>query len=158
MKDYQYGPRDGLRGSFAHPQMETKHMGKKTKITPKRNIKKEAEIPEKRNSKDIPSGHKMLENPGGKVRIMKGVLGEGSLGTQMGDPVFAGQWWTPVLWDGKEDPTFFKTGCLEIHKEPPPLSREEAVIGYRKMIANTKKGSRERKIMEAIWELIPPEF
>lgn len=21
--------------------------------------------------------------------------------------------WTPVLWDDKEDPSFFKTGCLE---------------------------------------------
>jgi hypothetical protein len=47
------------------------------------------------------------------VRIKVGWEDAGRLGKQLGEPVFVQQWWTPVLWDDEEDPTFHKTAGLE---------------------------------------------
>ena len=49
------------------------------------------------------------------VRIMDGCEGAGRKGKMLGSFHFldGGQWWTPVLWDGEEEPDFFKTICLE---------------------------------------------
>ncbi len=49
---------------------------------------------------------------GKRVRIDKG-RGRGKEGLALGPPIFLGQNWLPVLWDGEEDPDFFKEGCLE---------------------------------------------
>jgi hypothetical protein len=51
------------------------------------------------------------------IKIKKGWDEEGKLGTQIGKPVFVEQYWTPVVWDDEDDPTFFKTAGIEEVKE-----------------------------------------
>ena len=41
----------------------------------------------------------------------------GRLGVQIGPSILVGQSWTPVLWDGDEDPDFYKTAGLEQRTE-----------------------------------------
>ena len=48
-----------------------------------------------------------------KVRIKKNWGDAGRVGTQLGEPVFVLQWWTPLVWDDEEDPDFHKTAGLE---------------------------------------------
>lgn len=48
-----------------------------------------------------------------RVRIKAAWAGGLREGTQIGVPVFIGQSWTPVLWDGDEDPDWHKTAGLE---------------------------------------------
>jgi hypothetical protein len=51
---------------------------------------------------------------GNRVRIRAGWDEAGKEGTIIGEPVFVGQSWTPVLWDSEEDPDFYKTVALEV--------------------------------------------
>ena len=45
----------------------------------------------------------------------------GRVGEQLGEPIFCGQLWTPVLWHGFgcKDPELYKTAGLEIIEENP---------------------------------------
>lgn len=54
-----------------------------------------------------------------KVVIRRGWEDEGQVGTVLGEAVWAGQWWTPVLWDDADDPDFHKTAGL-VRFVPPP--------------------------------------
>jgi hypothetical protein len=47
-----------------------------------------------------------------RVQIRDGWMHEGKQGTLLGPPVYAQQNWSPVLWDGEEDPDFHKTKGL----------------------------------------------
>ena len=51
---------------------------------------------------------------GNKVRIRFGWVQFGKVGVIIGEPVFVGQSWTPVVWDDEEDPEFYKTVALEV--------------------------------------------
>ncbi len=44
----------------------------------------------------------------------------GKMGTVLGEAIFVKQFWTPVLWDGEEDPDFVKTAGIELLKNPAP--------------------------------------
>ena len=46
--------------------------------------------------------------------IKKGWHRAGAKVTVIGEPVFTKQWWTPILDDNEEDPTFIKTAALEL--------------------------------------------
>lgn len=35
-------------------------------------------------------------------------------GRVLGDPVYAEQWWTPVLWSDEDDPTFVKSAAVTV--------------------------------------------
>lgn len=37
-----------------------------------------------------------------------------AIGYMVGWPVFVGQFWVPVLWDGEDDPCMCKLGCIEV--------------------------------------------
>jgi hypothetical protein len=53
-----------------------------------------------------------------RIRIKKGWHDEGKTGVCVGpDADINGQAWTPVLWDGEEDPDFHKAHSLERVKE-----------------------------------------
>lgn len=52
-----------------------------------------------------------------RVKIKQGWEGAGRKGTALGEPVFAGQEWLPVLWDGEEDPALFKLAGIEVENE-----------------------------------------
>lgn len=52
-----------------------------------------------------------------RVAVRFGWEDAGKQGTALGPPVFAGQAWTPVLWDGDEDPDFHKTAGLLVLEE-----------------------------------------
>lgn len=54
-----------------------------------------------------------LRNESCQCRIAHGTVGEGRVGTYYGK-IFIGQWWGIVVWDGEEDPDFFKAGSLEV--------------------------------------------
>ena len=47
------------------------------------------------------------------VQIKQGWEDAGRIGKQLGEPIFVQQLWTPVLFDGEDDPSFFKTAALE---------------------------------------------
>lgn len=47
-------------------------------------------------------------------------------GVVLGDSVFVGQLWTPILWEDAEDPEFFKTSCLEF--APKKLARNSRIV------------------------------
>ena len=56
------------------------------------------------------------------VTIRKGWGGEGRIGVSLGPAMniipykgSSGQYWTPVLWDGEEDPDWFKSAGLEAY-------------------------------------------
>jgi len=44
---------------------------------------------------------------------------EGKIGTVLGEVFFAQQHWTPILWDGEEDPSFHKTAGLKVFERKP---------------------------------------
>ncbi len=48
-----------------------------------------------------------------RVQIKEGWDEAGRGGTKLGGDVYVQQYWTPVLMDGDEDPTFHKSGALE---------------------------------------------
>jgi hypothetical protein len=52
----------------------------------------------------------------GRVRVKQGwrnAHNAGREGTRLGFDVMCGQSWTPVLWDGEEDPDFHKSAGIE---------------------------------------------
>ncbi len=49
----------------------------------------------------------------GKVRIKDGWDMAGRVGTRLGFDVMCGQMWTPVLWEGEDDPDFYKTAGID---------------------------------------------
>ncbi len=52
------------------------------------------------------------------VKIREGWEGAGKNGVQLRPPVLVGgQSWTPVLWDGEDDPDFHKTDGLYTWRE-----------------------------------------
>jgi hypothetical protein len=51
-----------------------------------------------------------------RVRIKDGWHDSGRRGVALGNNIFCEQWWTPILWDGEEDPDFCKTDGLEKEK------------------------------------------
>jgi len=50
---------------------------------------------------------------GVRVCLSDGVHDAGRCGSVVGNEVFIGQWWCPVLWDDAEDPGFYKSSCME---------------------------------------------
>lgn len=54
-----------------------------------------------------------MELYGRRVRVKKGWHDAGKCGTVLGDSIYVKQFWSPVLWDEDEDPTFCKETCLE---------------------------------------------
>jgi len=55
---------------------------------------------------------------GARIRIPDGVHGAGRMGKVVGQQMFVGQWWCPVLWDGDDDPECHKSSCLEAAGPP----------------------------------------
>ena len=51
-----------------------------------------------------------------KCKIKDGWVDEGKSGVVLGDSVWVEQFWTPVLWDGEEDPDFVKTAGIDIEE------------------------------------------
>lgn len=47
-----------------------------------------------------------------RVTIKDGWDGEGRTGKRVGPDIFVRQNWTPVLWDGEEDPSLHKSAGL----------------------------------------------
>lgn len=53
--------------------------------------------------------------PSARVMIKTGVEGAGRKGWLVGSILeINGMRWAPVLWDGEEDPDWFKAGCLKV--------------------------------------------
>ena len=50
-------------------------------------------------------------------------------GSVVGPTIDIGQLWTPILWDGEEDPDFTKAAGLEREFIPPPPDKAEAILG-----------------------------
>jgi len=48
------------------------------------------------------------------VRVKEGWEEAGRKGTVLGEQIFLGQWWCPILWEDEEDPDFHKSTGLEI--------------------------------------------
>lgn len=62
-----------------------------------------------------------------RVRIKVGWWGEGLTGRVLGRDVFVEQYWTPILWDGDEDPSFFKTAGIEVFTDTPKKANRRPI-------------------------------
>ncbi len=65
----------------------------------------------------LQTAHDAEDVPDGRVRIRPSWHGAGQTGTRLGSEIFVGTMgWTPVIWDGEEDPEWFKThGLVEVN-------------------------------------------
>lgn len=62
---------------------------------------------------DLSDAGAVVETKEERVRIREGWHGAGQEGLRLGPDVFTQQEWTPVLWDGEEDPDWHKASGLE---------------------------------------------
>lgn len=58
------------------------------------------------------------------VRINKGWENAGRIGKKLGESILIEQWWTPVLWEGDEDPDWHKAAALTIVDPDKPEPSE----------------------------------
>lgn len=94
---------------------------------------------------------------GARIRIADGAQDAGRCGSVVGDEVFAGQWWCPVLWDDAEDPDFHKSGCMEPLGEMTPEDWRELLHTLtREMRAVTPDnpvGMRQDRLMAIVGKI-----
>jgi hypothetical protein len=70
-------------------------------------------------------------NNGIKVIVRGGWEDAGKEGTRLADPIMCfGQYWTPVLWYGNDEPSFAKTASLHC-LAPKSMLRESEIGGPR---------------------------
>ena len=83
----------------------------------------------------------------GRVQIREGWCEAGRGGTKLGGQVYVGQYWTPVLMDGDEDPTFHKSRGLE--PEHLKTSGQEQAKRDAAAIAEIRKWSGDSLTFDA---------
>ena len=66
-----------------------------------------------RGIEDMPDGNLPIGTP-----FIRGIV--------LGETVFVQQFWTPLLWEDRDDPEFFKTSCLAF--APKKFTRNSRIM------------------------------